>query len=357
LKTPEDSNRIALKNLKVITYLALAIALTDTVFVAVLATQVVNNRNAATTTNTDLGFVKISGPVVTPATSLATAPIITQQEPFGERLTDINEPFNSSELSIINNASNSFFETAGEMYLNGTLQNTVGSQPSLTPQLLLNGKPTVIYLGAISCIFCGENRWAMALALSRFGGFSELFKGYSSFNDGDLPTIYWAPANYNASSGVAFGNFYSSNYIYFLTTDYASPITQGFEMQTLNYFELQAAAINNTAYEKAIALIGTLNNYQGTPYTIWGKYVVSGADAFDFGNSTNSSSSGQYPLTNLTHDQVLSQLAQPNDQFAWTEYAGADLYLTLLCASTSNAVPACHLPAIVQIEEKGDLVD
>ncbi len=355
MKTPEESNRIALKNLKVITYLALVIALTDTVFVAVLATQVINNRNSVTTTSTVLGYVRVSGPVITPTTSLATAPVVTKEEPFGARLTDINEPFNSSELSVINNASNSFFQTPGEMYLNGTLQNTIGTQPSLTPEMVLNGKPTVIYLGAISCIFCGENRWAMALALSRFGGFSQLFKGYSSFNDGDLPTIYWAPANYNASSDVAFGNFYSSNYVYFLTTEYASPVTQGFEMQTLNYFELQAVALNNSAYEKAIALIGTLNNYQGTPYTIWGKYVVSGADAFDFGNSTNSTASGKYPLTNVTHDQVLSQLAQPNDQFAWTEYTAADLYLTLLCSSTSNVVSACHLPAIVQIEAKGNL--
>jgi hypothetical protein len=355
LKTPEDSNRIALKNLKVITYLALAIALTDTVFVAVLATQVLKNGNNATTTSTDLGFIKVSSALVTPATSIATAPIVTQQEPFGSRLTDINEPFNSSELAVINNASNSFFETAGEMYLNGTLQNTVGTQPLLTPELILNGKPTVIYLGAISCVFCGENRWAMALALSRFGGFSELFKGYSSFMDHDLPTIYWAPANYNATNDVAFGNFYSSNYIYFLTTEFASPITQGFQMQALSYFEQQASALNNTAYIKAIALIGTLNDYQGTPYTIWGKYVVNGADADDFGNSTNATLGVVYPLTNTTHDQVLSQLAQPNDQFAWTEYAAADLYLTLLCSSTANVVPACHLPAIEQIEVKGGL--
>ena len=358
MKTPEETNRIALKNLKVIVYLALIIALTDTVFVAVLATQVIGNRNnAGTTATTNLGYIQVSGATVTPATSIATAPVVTQQEPFGARLTDINEPFNSSELAVINNASDSYFETAGDMYLNATLQNTVGTTPSLTPEFLLNGKPAVIYLGAISCIFCGENRWAMALALSRFGGFSELYKGYSSFNDGDLPTIYWAPDPYNATSGVTFGNFYSSNYIYFMTTEYASPVTQGFEMQTLNYFELQAAALNSTAYEKAIALIGTLNDYQGTPYTIWGKYVVSGADAFDFGNSSNATMSGRYPLSNMTHDQVLSQLARPNDQFAWTEYAAADLYLTLLCSSTANPVPACHLPAIVQIEAKGDLLD
>jgi hypothetical protein len=56
-----------------------------------------------------------------------------------------------------------------------------------------NGKPSVIYIGAISCVWCGENRWAMAMALSRFGSFNSLYIGYSSIHDGDVPTLYWKP--------------------------------------------------------------------------------------------------------------------------------------------------------------------
>ena len=67
----------------------------------------------------------------------------------------------------------------------------------------------------------------MALALSRFGSFEQLFKGYSSLEDGDVPTLDWAPAQYNATQGVDFGNFYTSKYVNFLSIDYASPITQG----------------------------------------------------------------------------------------------------------------------------------
>jgi hypothetical protein len=352
LKTPDESNRIALKNLKVIVYLALTVALADTVFVAVLATQVVSNRNSGTqTTTTPPVFIRVTSALITPATSLASAPVITQNQPFGQRLTGINSPLNASELSVINNASNAYFESAGEMYLHGELANsTIGAQPVVAPELTVNGKPVVIFLGAISCIFCGENRWAMALALSRFGNFSELFKGYSSFGDGDLPTLYWSPNYYNASSNVVFGNFFSSNYIDFLSIEYSSQITLGFQMQSLSYFVQQASSLNNTAYNAAINLITSLNDYQGTPYTIWGKYVVNGADAQDFGNTSAASSSGHFALTNTTHDQVLAQLSQPNDQFAWTEYAAADLYLTLICLTTGNPVAACHLPAIISFE-------
>jgi len=354
MKTPDESNRIALKNLKVITYLALIIALTDTVFVAVLATQVLANRNGGTavTTTTSPVFIRVSGPLVTPPTSLASAPVITSEQPFGMRLTGINAPLTASELSVINNASNNNFEIAGLAYLNGTLANQVGTTPVLGPELVVNGKPAVVYLGAISCIFCGENRWAMALALSRFGGFSQLYTGYSSFGDADLPTLYWSPADYNATQAFEFGNFYSSSYVSFVTMEYSSPITLGFEAPTLSYLAQQAVALNNTVYKTAVNTIAQLNNYQGTPYTMWGKYIVSGADAFDFGNSSATLSSGHYPLTNNTHAEVLAQLAEPTDQFALTEYAAADLYLTLLCLSTSNPVPACHLSAITQIEAK-----
>ena len=354
MKTSEENNRIALKNLKVIVYLALIIALTDTVFVAVLATQVVGNRNtggAAATTQAQV-YIRVSAPTITPATSIATAPVVTKEEPFGARLTGINSPLNATELSIINNASNSYFETAGLMFLNASLANSVSTQPFLGPELVVNGKISVVYIGAISCIFCGENRWAMALALSRFGGFSQLYKGYSSFQDADLPTLYWAPANYNASQDVEFGNFYSSSYINFLSIENASPITLGFEPPSLAYMAQQAAALNNSAYKAAVNMVAQLNDYQGTPYTIWGKYIVSGADAFDFGNSTATLSNGHYPLTNNTHEQVFSQLAHPTDQFALTEYAAADLYLTLLCISTNNPVSACHLSAITQIEAR-----
>jgi hypothetical protein len=297
--------------------------------------------------NFSLAPIYVNGSLITPPMSLPDAPVITQNQSFGSRLTNINQPFNATELAIINNASNSYFEEAGMMYLNGTIDG-VGVQPSLSPMLIVNGKPSVIYLGAISCLYCAENRWAMALALSRFGKFNALFKGYSSFGDLDIPTVYWAPAEYNASSGVDFGNFYNSSYINFISIEYVSPIRAGFELQPLPYFLSKVQSTGSAPYAVALGLITKLNNFQGTPYSIWGKFVVNGADAVDFGNTTPNQP--PLPLEYMTHEQVLSQLSNPKDMFALREYAAADLYVAMVCASINNTAPVCSLPAIQKIE-------
>ncbi|MEM3212295.1 MAG: DUF929 family protein [Candidatus Micrarchaeaceae archaeon] len=314
--------------------------------------------NSTTTVSQLYGF-NIKSSLITPqSTPPAGAPVITQQQPFGERLTNINSPFNVSELAAINNAPNSYFETAGEMLLNGSIKNEVGTSHNKVPMFIVNGKPSVIYLGSITCIFCGENRWAMALALSRFGNFSALYEGYSSFGDGDLPTIYWAPARYNSSGTDDLGNFYSSKYINFISIDDENPITAGFALNPISVMQSNINATGNKAYIDAFSYIindlgrNASTAFSGTPYTVWGAYQVGGADAVDFGNSTPTSSSN-LPLTHMTHAQVLAQLANPNDQFAYTEYAAADLYVAMVCSSINNTAPVCSLPIISKLESSG----
>jgi len=248
---------------------------------------------------------------------------------------------------VINNASDAYFEEAGELYLNDSLANSVGTSAKTVPAFIVNGKPSVIYLGSITCIFCGENRWAMALALSRFGGFSTLFTGFSSKGDGDIPTLYWSPATYNQSS-MDFGSFYTSNYINFIAFEDTDPITGGFDIQPLAQMQEFVNATGNLAYIDAFKYILQINNFGGTPYTIWGARQINGADAIDFGNS---SSEAPLPFANWTHAQVFSLLKTPNSQFAWTEYAAADLYIAMVCGTINNTAPVCSLSAITQIEK------
>jgi hypothetical protein len=322
-------------------------------FVAVLAVQLNTYYRqssqgtilTASTSITSYAPISISGNLITPLSSYPDAPPITAQQPFGSRLTNINVPLNSSELAIINNASQAFFVTAAQMYENHSLSIPIGAVVSAAPLLLVNGKPSVTYLGAISCVYCGENRWAMALALSRFGDFQQLVKGYRALNDGDVPTIYWAPGHYNATQAVEYGNFYSSSRINFISIEYSSPITQGFNMQTLNYFQQEAVAVANPVYGNATKIIINLNNYVGTPYTIWGKFSVPGADASNFGDAASNKTTA-LPMASLTHEQILSRLAHPSSPFAWNEYAAADFYSSLICASMSSPAPVCSLPSI-----------
>ena len=359
------------KRLKLMAYTGMALSIVALVLVAALSVELSHGViQRSTSTTATLAPIFVTGPLITPPLSLPDAPPIVTQEAFGQRLTDINVPLNSSQLAVINDEPNSYFDTAARMWLNGSLTSLVGQQIAAAPLLTVNGKPTVVYLGAISCVYCGENRWAMALALSRFGVFGNLFFGYSSLGDQDVPTVYWAPAHYNETSAVDFGNFFDGTYVNFLSIDYASPITAGFEMQTLPYFQQQATAINNTVYERATSLLVSLNNFAGTPYTIWGRYSVLGADATDFGDvtststmTTSSSSASSttsttstatlLPLASMTHEQVLASLASPDTPFAWTEYAAADYYVALICSSlgvistsSTTAPPVCSEPDI-----------
>ncbi len=307
-------------------------------------------RNVTTNSTPNVQSYNITSSMIEPPISFSDAPIITQNESFGHRLTNINAHLNSSELAVINDAPDSYFEKAGEMFLNGTLNNTVVASAKSLPLFVVNGKPTVIYLGSITCIFCGENRWAMALALSRFGSFSYLFKGYSSFGDGDIPTLYWAPAHYNVSSTVP-GDFYNSSYINFIAIEDANPISGGFDLNPLLTIQQMVNQTGNTAYIDAIKYIISTNDFSGTPFTVWGSYESNGADAVIFGNDTNKQ--GIAPLQNMTHAKVLSQFASATDQFALSEYAAADLYVAMVCKTLNNTPSVCtSISSIPAIEAK-----
>ena len=51
------------------------------------------------------------------------------------------------------------------------------------PDLVKDGKPLVLYVGAEYCPYCAAERWAMVQALSRFGTFTGLTFTHSSGND------------------------------------------------------------------------------------------------------------------------------------------------------------------------------
>lgn len=338
-----------------ISILALALA------VAALGISVVNYmhpqsviiyKNASAGTNVTLAALpnySVSGPLIAPQLSLQTDPVITAQQQFGKRLTNINAQLNATELAAINNEPLSNYEIAGEMLLNGTLNDVVGGNVKKINPFLVDGKPSVIYLGSITCIYCGENRWAMALALSQFGSFGHLFKGYSSLGDSDVPTLYWMPTTYTNAS-TDFGNFYSSNYINLITIEDTNPITGGFALNPITTMQSNVNATGNTAYIDAMQYIIDTNDFQGTPFTVWGGYEVNGADAVVFGNSMPSGST--LPLENMTHEQVLSQISSFNDQFSYAEYAAADFYIAQVCTTINNTAPICTISAIKGIQAK-----
>ncbi len=287
--------------------------------------------------------------------------------PLGNTTAGIDTQLTPAQLAAINSAPNSYFERAGESLLNLTIpgiqesngiyygqdfETWISNRTILTP-LIYNGKPSVIYIGAISCIYCAENRWAMALALSRFGRFGALYNGYSSIGDGDVPTLYWSADNYTTSGGATFGNSYTSNYVNFFSAEYDSPIKSGFQFpqqqNPIAYFVVRAP---NQSYATAMALMNMTGAFQGTPFTFWGSVLNTGVDAVVFGIPNSTPSSTHPPLTYMSHAQILGELGAYNSTFAQEEYAAADVYVAELCPSLNNAAPACRLPAITAMEQR-----
>jgi hypothetical protein len=279
-------------------------------------------------------------------TSTQTTSVASTIGQSNKTLAGIDQPFNSTELASINGEPLSYYEYAGQLLLNGSIANEVPLSNSIYSQynaLIINGKPSVVYVGAISCVFCGENRWAMALALATFGNFTQLFQGYSAIGDSDVPTIYWIADNYTTTAGVGYGNYYNSTLINFFSSDYQSPITGAFQVGPLSYFIQRSP---NSDYTQVLTFMNSTNKFQGTPFTFWGTSLVTGADAVVFGNSSQSES-----IINAgeTHAQILAQFKNFNDQFAWSEYAGADVYIAQVCPSINNTAEVCQLPAIKTI--------
>jgi hypothetical protein len=72
----------------------------------------------------------------------------------------------------------------------------IGGQPELT----LDGKPELLYMGGEYCPWCAAERWAIAAAVSRFGTLSGLHFIHSSSTDvyPDTPTLSFYKSSYTS---------------------------------------------------------------------------------------------------------------------------------------------------------------
>lgn len=120
-----------------------------------------------------------------------------------------------------------------------------------------DGKPLITYVGAEYCPYCAAERWALAVALSRFGTFSGLSGTHSASND-----VY--PSTQTLSF---YGSHYSSLYVDFQSVELATNQAAGGSYQTLQ---------TPTAQESAL-----LSSYDGNgsiPFLdVANRYVVTGA--------------------------------------------------------------------------------
>lgn len=204
--------------------------------------------------------------------------------------------------------------------------NAVGKGSGVTPLqatqgkpalLASGGKPQVLYIGALYCPYCGAERWAMTVALSRFGTFSNLGLVHSSKSDvyPNTPTLSF------------YKSTYTSKYIDFTPVELYSTK----ELRAGVY----AALMKPTSGQLAL-----MTKYDAPPYV---QSTYAGSYPFlDIGNQYVDIGAQYLPsgLANLTWTQVAADIRNPNSSVGQSVDGAANAITAAICKITSNAPAA-----------------
>ena len=173
------------------------------------------------------------------------------------------------------------------------------------PVLTSGGKPEMLYIGGEFCPYCAAQRWAMVVALSRFGTFSGLHFIHSSSTDvyPNTPTLTF----YKSS--------YTSKYLTF------TPV----EWYTVTHAVLQ---------RPTSAQMALFRKYNGPPYV-----PAADAGSFPFVNIGNQALiiGSQYlptAFSGLTWTQVAAAIRNPGTTIAKQVGGAANMMTAELCKLT-----------------------
>jgi hypothetical protein len=184
-----------------------------------------------------------------------------------------------------------------------------------------DGKPLITYIGAEYCPFCAAERWALAVALSRFGTFENLSGTHSSDSDEfpDTQTLSF------------YGSSYSSPYVDFQAVEEATNQPDG-----SSYQALQAP----TAAQSA--LMAKYDTQGSIPFLdIANRYVITG------------SSFSPQVLQGLSRSQIAADLANPNSAVAQAIDGTANDITAAIASITGNQPSSVGGSAtIAAIEQK-----
>jgi hypothetical protein len=186
--------------------------------------------------------------------------------------------------------------------------------------LTQNGKPVMAYVGAEYCPYCGAERWAMTIALSRFGTFSNLHFLHSSATDvyPSTPTLTF----YKSS--------YTSKYLDFLPTESRN------ETDTANLQPISALDKSIMAKYDVPPYVPSSTYDDSFPFIDFGnKYVIDGA-SYDPGL-----------LKGKTWAQVAAALSDPSSPIAKGADGAANLITAAICKMTGGQPGnVCSAPGV-----------
>ncbi len=219
-------------------------------------------------------------------------------------------PLNNTPASsaVLNDLSGVSFGTLSQVGSGGS---GISSPTAIAnaPTLTLNGKPEILYMGAEYCPYCAAERWAMIVALDKFGNFT----GLKYMQSNTTPEVF--P---NTATFTFVGSNYSSPYISFATVEQADRTGQ----------PLQTASSQQTALLNAYDTSGSI------PFVDFAnKYVITSAQflpsALRVGNSENGA---PYNWT-----QISSQLNNASSIFAVNVDGAANRLISAICKIDGGA--------------------
>jgi uncharacterized membrane protein len=182
------------------------------------------------------------------------------------------------------------------------------------PALTANGLPRVFYAGAEYCPYCAAERWAVVVAMSRFGTWTGLGQTRSSASDvfPSTATFSFHGASFTGSA-VAF-----------------------------NGYELQSNTVVNGQYQTLETLsaadLALMGKYDAPPYfgstgsipfiDIGGKYLISGA------------SFSPQVLAGKDQAQIAAALTNPSSDIAKAIIGAANVITAAVCAIAGHPAAA-----------------
>jgi Domain of unknown function (DUF929) len=232
-----------------------------------------------------------------------------------------NGPTGAALAKVVDNVTSvpaATLSGVGPGTVTGGIQPVSGGAP-----LTRGGKPELIYIGAEYCPYCAAQRWAMIVALSRFGTFTGLHTIHSAVHDNpsNVPTFSFYKATY------------TSKYLTFSPVEETTNVPDG----SGSYTALQKP----TAQQSALAA----------------KYDSAGSIPFlDFGNKYievgNLPGYGPQALQGKTWSEIAAALSNPSDPLAKAVDGAANYTTAAICKLTGNQPASACTPAVKALEAK-----
>ena len=262
--------------------------------------------------------------------------VLIKQGSGGPASVGSNGPTGTALTSVVNQTTSVPAATldkvgAGSAYSNAIIPITSSQTP-----LKSGGKPEMLYIGAEYCPYCAAERWAMIVALSRFGTFS----GLSTVHSASVNGAGTAEPFPNTSTWTFVHAKYTSNYLTFTPVEQYSNVP---DSSTGGYKTLQ----NLTSAQQAI-----ITKFDAPPYV--SSQEAGSIPFINFGNKYLVIGASYNPqvLAGKTWAQIAAALKDPTSPITKAVGGTANYMTAAICKLTNNQPSTACTGAVTTLQSK-----